>query len=679
MHNCILHELCVVLLDNDCGRVRTLPGQAEDFGFAAGVLLELARRNRIDPESDPLQVIDDRPIGNEVADTVLDRICAAEQPHSAEWWVRHIGVEFGSRIADASLSDLVEYGIVERVPGDLFFLAPSVELTGRYPCPALEHGPEEARTRVMRTLLLGESPGTRDVTLIQLAEACGVFECILGPPQREQARRTISQLGTSHRLCQAVERLVAADSALRAPDPVSCKPIPDVPGLPLLGNALQMTGEIQPYLADQYRRFGPIFRIRLPGRRIVVMGGKKANEFARQHSERCFRTDEAFAPMSRAIGSRRALLASNGHDHIKLRRSVHAMLVSANVREHVPEMVAIARNVLSSWHATTSVSVYSAMQELFIQQTGMLLFGNSFAEHVDHLKYWNDAVIIAMRRDRPKFLVERRLRRVRPKVQQLFRGIISEHNSQLRTGCPRNVVDEALELHRRHPELITEWDLMWAVVAPIMQSLDQMACAMGISMLHVLGNPRYAQQCRAEADEAFTSGALEAEGLERLAVTRALITEVIRLHGTTPILLRTARESFEFEGHWVPAGSEVWLATAAVHYDPDYYRDADTFAPERHLPPRSESHVEGAFTAFGVGSHSCLGRDLSMDLMTLSMATLLHGAELDRFPASDRSVKVTQYPHLRPSSKCRMQVKRLRRVGDVSPRDGEAPLSRTAR
>ena len=679
MAMCVFHELLMLLLDNECGRVRTLSGRARKFGLAAGVLLELTHRNRIEQGSDPIRVIDDRPIGSEVADLVLDRIRASERPRSAEWWVRHIGVEFGSQIADASLSDLVEFGIVERVPGDLFFFAPSVELTGRYPCHALEHGHEEARTRVMRTLLLGESPGTRDVTLIQLAEACGVFECILGPPQREQARRTVAQLGTPHPLCQAVERLVAADSAPRAPDPESCKPIPDVPGLPLLGNALQMTGEVQPYLADQYRRFGPIFRIRLPGRRIVVMGGKEANEFARQHSERCFRTDEAFAPMSRAIGSRRALLASNGHDHIKLRRGAHAMFLSASVKEHVPEMVEIARNALSSWHATASVPVYSAMQELFIHQTGRLLLGNLLTEHADSLKYWNDALIIAMRRDRPKFLVERRLRRVRPKVQQLFRRILSEHNSQFRTGCPRNAVDEALELHRRHPELISEWDLMWAVVAPTVQSLDQMACAMGISMLHVLGNPRYAQQCRAEADEAFTSGALDAEGLERLEATRALITEVIRLHGTTPILLRTARESFEFEGHWVPAGSEVWLATAVVHYDPDYYRDADTFAPERHLPPRSESHAEGAFTAFGVGPHACLGRDLSMDLMTLSMATLLHGAELDRFPPSDRSVKVTQYPHLRPRPKCRMQVKRLRQIGDVPPRVGEASLSRLAR
>ncbi|WP_419551712.1 cytochrome P450 [Candidatus Poriferisodalis sp.] len=665
----------MLLLDNDCGRIRTLPGQANDFGFAAGVLLELARRNRIDPGSDPLCVIDDRPIGNEVPDLVLDRIRDAEQPHSAEWWVRHLGADFGSRIADASLSDLVESGIVERVPGDLFFLASDVELTRRCPSEATGSGADDVSVRVMRALLLGEKPETDDATLIQLVESCGLFDCILDAPERERARRSVGQLGSLHPLCQAVARLVAAGSSPPRPDSAPCKPIPDVPGLPFLGNAIGLAGEIGPYLNALYRVHGPICRVRIPGKSIVVLSGKEGVEFARKHSQTHLRNDVAFAPMCRAAQSDRLLIATGGHDHIKLRRIAHEIASAMSVEANLPKLIAVARDLLSDWQQDKSVSAYAAMQRMSIMQVGHVAFDKSVAPYVDSVRYWNDTLIISMRGDRPYFMVERRLRKVRRDIQRLFHESLEEHDPDLRSGRPRDLLDRLLEMQRRQPEFISVPDLMAAVINPYFQSSDQIACTLGLAVLYLLADQRLAERCRAEADEAFSSGTLSADGLKGLELTRAVIAEVLRLHAQAPIMQRTARISFEFEGHWVPAGSPMWVAAAVVHGDPENYDEPDVFEPDRHLPPRLESQREGAYAAFGAGAHSCIGEQFASDLMALNLATMMCFAEIDRLPSGDRRVRITSYPLIRPHTKCRIQIKSLRDADGNLTGVGTAPLS----
>ena len=51
------------------------------------------------------------------------------------------------------------------------------------------------------------------------------------------------------------------------------------------------------------------------------------------------------------------------------------------------------------------------------------------------------------------------------------------------------------------------------------------------------------------------------------------------------------------------------------------------------------------------------GSDRAFDA---GLATLLHCAEIDRYPVGDSRVRITSYPSLRPHPKCRIQIKRHR-------------------
>ncbi|MCY3948945.1 MAG: cytochrome P450 [Acidimicrobiaceae bacterium] len=658
----LVDDFCLLTLDDATGGFCPLPGNGHDLGLAAAVLLELCRHGRIDVRNDCISVVDASPMGDPVVDPVLDRIASAKDHEPPECWMGRIG---GGGVARPTLDRLVELGIVEQVPDGLYFHAPAVERSRRYPGDTLDADVDEVCTRVMRAVLCGETPETRDVTLIHLADACGVFDCMLDASEREQAQRSIEQWDSPHPICQTVARLAAASAPAPLRDTAAYETIPDVPGLPLLGNGIGLAGELRPYLDKLHREHGPICRIRIPGKSIVVLSGKEGVDFAQQHAQTHMRNDVAFAPMCRAAQSDRLIIAGSGHDHIKLRRVVHEVLAGMDMEASLPAMLGIARDEIARWHEMKSVSLYAAMQRLSIMQVGHVAFGRSVSEYVDSIRHWNDTLIISMRGDRPDFMVERRVRKSRPHVQRLFAEMQAERRPLVGTQRTRYLIDDLLEAHWRQPEFITEDDLVAAGIYPFFQSSDQIACTLGLGLMFLLADDDLLRRCRAEADAAFSADEFAAKGLNGLELIRAVSAETLRIHAQAPIMQRTARISFEFEGHLVPAGQPMWVAGAVVHGDTDFYRDPEKFDPDRHLPPRRESQAPGADASFGVGAHACLGRQYSEDAMALNLAAILRYAELDRFPSRDRGIRLTSYPLIRPHRKCRIQVTGLRTVDDA--------------
>ena len=650
--------LCLLALDDSSGALHPLAGRGLDFGLAAAALLELTRRNRIEIEKDHVSVVDGSPTGDPTADLVLAEVASNGDAGSVEHWVRRIGLHLGSQLADTSLGELVERGILEHATGGLFFLSSEVALSRRY--PKANGNEEEVRLRVMRVLLSDEVPDAWDADLIGLANACGVLALMLNVTEFDKLRSKIRSVETANPFTMAVQRVVDDDQLPQEPSARQFEPIPEVPGLPILGNALDMSGDLQAYLDRLYSQYGPICRLHAPGRQIVVLGGKEAIAFLGKHSQTHLRSNRSFADFCDAMETDRSIISMDGPDHVKLRRIAHAGYARMTIPDNLPTVIDVARRVIESWPVGRPLAVYPAMQQIAIPQLGTVATGLAPTEFVDDLTYWFDSLVIAMRQDRPRFMRERRLRRVRPRIRQLYRQALEQHDPKLREGCPRDLIDELLEIHRRDPQFLAETDLISSVVAPYIQALDPIAGTLGFALLRLLAEPRHLEALQEEADAAFAAGLAHVDGIRGLEKTYAFLAEVMRCHTVTPVLLRTACNSFEFEGHWVPAGTSLWLAPAVVHHDADYYPNPERFEPERHLPPRLESEQKDAFVPFGVGPHSCLGDSLSKDQTAVTLATLLHLAEFDRYPVGDDRMRLSSYPSLRPHPKCRIQVKRHR-------------------
>ena len=149
--------------------------------------MELAMENRIDTDLENLVLVDDTPLGDSLLDPTLADIAAGEQ-RDARYWVERTA-ERAYTIREEALTRLVDRGILEREDDRFLWVFRS----RRY--PAIDGKAErEVKLRIMAVLFSDEIPDPRDVVIICLADACGIFNQLLSRQELSRASERIEQV-----------------------------------------------------------------------------------------------------------------------------------------------------------------------------------------------------------------------------------------------------------------------------------------------------------------------------------------------------------------------------------------------------------------------------------------------------------------------------------------------------
>ncbi|MCY3657636.1 MAG: GPP34 family phosphoprotein [Caldilineaceae bacterium] len=186
-------EILVLVLDEGRGNLTaSLPPRSLNLALAGAVLMDLALEDRIDTDLERLVLVDSTPFGDDILDPALAEIASEGQSRDTGYWLGRIA-EWGDRIRRAALARLIERGILRSEAQGILSLVPAVSRSRRYPT-ADGRQVEEARLRTMRVLFGDDIPDPRDIALITLADACGVFHTILSSEEREQVQDRVDLL-----------------------------------------------------------------------------------------------------------------------------------------------------------------------------------------------------------------------------------------------------------------------------------------------------------------------------------------------------------------------------------------------------------------------------------------------------------------------------------------------------
>ncbi len=159
---------------------------------------------------------------------------------------------------------------------------------------------------------------------------------------------------------------------------------------------------------------------------------------------------------------------------------------------------------------------------------------------------------------------------------------------------------------------------------------------------------------RAELDAVLGGRAATLEDLPKLAFTRAVIEETMRLYPPVPLLSRQAIAPGRIAGRAVKPGTMVLVAPWLLHRKPSLWENADAFVPDRFLPgaPRPHRH---AYIPFSVGPRVCTGQHLGLAEATICLATLVQAVELELEPGAP--VTPVARLTLRPGAALPMRVR----------------------
>ena len=196
-----VEEIILLLLRDDDGRFVHVPSWSLDYAVAGGVLMDLAMEYRIDTDLENLMLLDATPVGDSLLDPTLADIQAGE-PNNTRYWVEHTA-ERAYTIREEALSRLVAHGILERQEDRFMWVFRS----RRY--PIIDGKAErEVKLRIMGVLFSDEIPDPRDVMIICLADACGIFKEMLTRRELERASERIAQVRRLDLIGQAISRAI---------------------------------------------------------------------------------------------------------------------------------------------------------------------------------------------------------------------------------------------------------------------------------------------------------------------------------------------------------------------------------------------------------------------------------------------------------------------------------------
>jgi cytochrome P450 len=144
------------------------------------------------------------------------------------------------------------------------------------------------------------------------------------------------------------------------------------------------------------------------------------------------------------------------------------------------------------------------------------------------------------------------------------------------------------------------------------------------------------------------------DDLARLATTRCVLHEAIRLYPPTWILNRAAIADDRIGDHAIPRGSVVFMAPYATHRHPDFWKDPETFDITRFDEAAEKERHRFAFVPFGGGPHVCIGKNFALMEAQLVIATLAR--EFRLVLADDPPIVFDASVSLRPAHGMRMRV-----------------------
>ncbi len=646
-----------MLLNEETGYFRPIPGWNLNCAVFGAVLAELSLVARIDTDMTSLILLDETETGDPILDSVLNKIAREPEQRSAQYWIERLS-PLAESIIDSTLERLVDLDILEHHSGDFWSLSRTAWRPELYGYTQEGTAVEFVKIRIGRMIFDNVIPNPRDIIIICLANACDVLRHTFELDNDAEKRiGLICQLELIGRaIANAIEENLAGPALRR---PTLSKPIPRVPLRKLLFHRHRKDGNLSALLADLAAKYGPIFQFKIPFSKNpkVFMAGPDTNRWTHRYGRLYITSRSYFADIEKTYGAHGLLPALDGPDHFRLRKALRPGYGRARAEEQISDIIHHARTYISEWNVGDAIPVVENTRRYVNSQFSPLLLSIDSQDVVDDMIAFKiRALNTHVAKVLPKFLLHTPGMKRRAKaIDTVMDRVHVNHTPTQRSGCPRDHVDDVLDLHHSDPQLMPETNLRFVFTAPLLASMylgDQLSFA----IYAMISRPELYAKIRAEADKLFAGGDPQQEDLtsDAIDVTQRFIMECLRMYPIVGVSLRTVMNTCVVKDYILQAGSQVYIAQTASHYMSEVFPDPFTFDIDRYLPSRKE-HLTTGYAPFGLGTHRCLGFQLVEWGMAINLLLLAHHFTFELPPASQH-LKISMVPSMSPKKNLKFVI-----------------------
>jgi cytochrome P450 len=311
------------------------------------------------------------------------------------------------------------------------------------------------------------------------------------------------------------------------------------------------------------------------------------------------------------------VLTAAGAAHREQRRLLQPDFTQRAVAPYAAEMVATAEEQVRRWQPGQVVDVTEEMVTIARRIIMRVLLGRLPSADEERLE---EAIVWRRRHIEHVFhsflpapdRVPTRINRIYRRHRPFFRDLTDRYLETLGEGGRNGSLLGALAEAQAAAGGLDENRLLDEAITILVTGHETVGDALGWAW-HLLGkHPEVEGRVRAELAEHLGDKDPDESATSALPYSWHVLSETMRLYPPTWLFVRIAQEDDALPtGVRVPAGSKVYLSQWVIHRSPRYYRDPESFDPDRFAPEISRERPRHSYFPFGFGPRVCIGEALA--------------------------------------------------------------------
>ncbi|KAK1433536.1 hypothetical protein QVD17_10447 [Tagetes erecta] len=431
--------------------------------------------------------------------------------------------------------------------------------------------------------------------------------------------------------------------------------VPEVPGLPLLGNLLQLK-EKKPYktFTKWAETFGPIYSIKTGATSMVVIN---SNDLAKEAMVTKFDSISTrnLSKALKILTADKTMVAMSDYDdyHKTVKRNVlTSILGPAALKKHRFHRDTLSENLSNQLHdlAPNSHQEEINLRKIFQSELFTLALKQTFGRDIGDI-YVND-LRTTMTRDEvfqvlvldpmmgaievdwrdffpylswiPNAEFETKIQQMYIRREAVMKTLIQEHKKRIASG---EILNSYIDYLLAEAQPLTEKQLLMSLWEPIIETADTTMVTTEWAMYELAKNPEKQTRLYDEIKSVCGSEKITEEKLCKMPYLSAVFHETLRRHSPVSIIpLRHVHANTEIGGYHVPAGTELAINIYGCNMEPEIWEDPEEWKPERFLAENGPIDLQRTM-AFGGGKRVCAGAMQAMLIACASIGRMVHEFE----------------------------------------------------
>ena len=434
--------------------------------------------------------------------------------------------------------------------------------------------------------------------------------------------------------------------------------LPGPPGLPLLGNLLQLDSTRLHLVAERWSRtYGEFFRFRIGNREFLAIANPEAIAAVLRDRPDGFQRSSKLNATARQMGFG-GLFSSNGEQWRRQRPMVMAGFDPAHIKTYFPSLVRVTRRFAGRWRraaqAGAAIDLQPDLMRYTVDVTAGLAFGadiNTIESDEDVIQRHLDKVLPALFRrvmsPLPAWLPlpgERGLGVHLATLHRAVQDFIAQARARLERdpslrGRPTNLIEAMIVARDTAGSGLEDSDVAGNVLTMLLAGEDTTANTLAWMIWLLSCNPQALARASDEARAVVGAAGLPEryEQLAALPFVEACANETMRLKPVAPLIVAQAVRDSVVAGIEIPRGQLVMCLMRPGALDERHFPRAGQFDPGRWLSDpaglRAAASAKRVAMPFGAGPRLCPGRYLAVMEMKMVIAMLLGSFDIESVAA----------------------------------------------